>query len=186
MGLWITLLSGLFKTKDFSQKMYILDYLQFLSQETLGAPRPESHLHEFVDGGLVPWERGKRLRDGCVLSNTTRFNAHRKARPAPAHAVTPALAQSPWDTGDAGWEPSRALPPAIRSRTDSPPFGELDHPPHQGPPQRLTDVVCAVADVGRDLFHTLVVQHGLLLCESAGELLVDSSARESTVSQQPY
>lgn len=117
----------------------------------------------------------------CSLQ-TTRFNAHRKARPAPAHAVTPALAQSPWDTGDAGWEPSRALPPAIRSRTDSPPFGELDHPPHQGPPQRLTDVVCAVADVGRDLFHTLVVQHGLLLCESAGKLLVDSSGGRARVS----
>lgn len=38
-------------------KMYRLDYLQFFSQETLGAPRPQSHLHEFIDSWLVPWKR---------------------------------------------------------------------------------------------------------------------------------
>lgn len=41
----------------------------------------------------------------------------------------------------------------------------------------LTDVVRAVADVGRDLLHALLVQHGLLLRERAGELLVDGPAR---------
>lgn len=76
--------------------MYILDYLQFLSQKTLGAPRPQSHLHEFTDSWLVP------------------------------------------------------------------------------------NVICTVADVGWDLLHTLVVQHGLLFRESAGKLLVDSSARKKT------
>lgn len=68
-----------------------------------------------------------------------------------------------------------------------PPFRRWATRPHRGSPQPLTDVVGAVADVGRDLLHALVVQHGLLLRESAGELLVDSSARgEHRVSQQPY
>lgn len=40
----------------------------------------------------------------------------------------------------------------------------------------LTNVVRAVADVGGDLFHTLVVQHSLLLGEGTGKLLIDSSA----------
>lgn len=48
-----TILDGVFLFldvfKDFT-KMYIQDYLQFFSQETLGAPRPQSHLHEFIDG----------------------------------------------------------------------------------------------------------------------------------------
>lgn len=46
-----------FSNQRLVTKMYILDYLQFFSQETLGAPRPQSHLHEFIDSWLVPWER---------------------------------------------------------------------------------------------------------------------------------
>ena len=37
--------------------MRTLDYLQFFSQETLSAPRPQSHLHEFIDSWLVTWEK---------------------------------------------------------------------------------------------------------------------------------
>lgn len=41
-----------------------------------------------------------------------------------------------------------------------------------GPPS-LTNVVGTVADVGRDLLHTLVIQHSLFFCESIGQLFID-------------
>lgn len=44
----------------------------------------------------------------------------------------------------------------------------------------LTNVICTVADVWRNLLHTLVVQHGLLFREGAGQLLIDGPAREET------
>lgn len=57
MGLWVTSFTGLFSNQRLFTKMCILDYLQFFSQETLSAPRPQSHLHEFIDSWLVPWEK---------------------------------------------------------------------------------------------------------------------------------
>ena len=56
-GLWITSFTGLFSNQRLFTKMCILDYLQFFSQETLSAPWPQSHLHEFIDSWLVPWEK---------------------------------------------------------------------------------------------------------------------------------
>lgn len=79
-GLCVTSFIGhFFKPKTF-HSMCILDYLQFFSQETLSAPRPQSHLHEFIDSWLVPWEKRERLRGKpssvlVVSSRTLRFNS---------------------------------------------------------------------------------------------------------------
>lgn len=45
----------------------------------------------------------------------------------------------------------------------------------------LTNVVCTVADVGRDLLHSLVVQNSLLLSERIRQLQVDSPVRSTII-----
>ena len=60
--------------------MRTLDYLQFFSQETLSAPRPQSHLHEFIDSWLVTWEKEREtewkiLKGLGCFSRTLRFNS---------------------------------------------------------------------------------------------------------------
>lgn len=88
--------------------MHIRDYLQFFSQETLGAPRPQSHLHEFIDGWLVPWERerisGKSSRVWSALSRTTRFTlGFERAPPSTDAAVDPSPCTSLWQVQKTAW-----------------------------------------------------------------------------------
>lgn len=57
---------------------------------------------------------------------------------------------------------------------------KLPSKPRQARSSVLTNVICTVADVGRDLLYTLVIQHSLLLRERTGKLLIDSSASTET------
>lgn len=45
-------------------------------------------------------------------------------------------------------------------------FAGLNHPPF------LTNIIGTVTNVGRNLFHALIIQHSLLFCESVGQFFV--------------
>lgn len=117
---------------------------------------------------------GKSSRVWSALSSTRFSLGLERAPPSTDAAVDP----SPCTKLAGGTEDgmigtmAKELPSVIWSRAD------FDR--RRSRRSLLTNVICAVADVGRDLFHTLVVQHGLLFCESTGELLVDCSVRKET------
>lgn len=121
MGLWITP----FSNPRLVTKMYRLDYLQFFSQETLGAPRPQSHLHEFIDSWLVPWKRqrlsGKSSRVWSVLLRTTRFNSDLKELLSPqAHCSESQSLHNTCEGQEDGMmgTKAKAVPSAMLSRAD--------------------------------------------------------------------